>query len=1070
MKRLNITLAGIYVALTMAAAPVSERQAQLSARQFMNERGKSLSLQLAKKQLVQSSNVNGQQTAAYYVFNMGQQQGFVIVSGDDRTPAILGYSTEGAFSEENMPTNMQAWLDEYARQVRWMQKHHVQSTPAKAPVRHAISPMLTSLWDQGDPFNRDCPSFLNTGNQCATGCVATAMAQVLYYHGSNTGLPTGTTRLIPAYECNTNWGGFGKIKVSAKPTTTFAWADMLPSYANKTDNSYRTQCAAVAKLMAYCGAAVEMEYRDQVNGGSSASTNSISYALNTYFGMDAARASRETYSYPLWMELIYDELNAGRPVIYDGQSSSGGHSFVVDGYDGDELFHINWGWGGLNNGYFALDACNPGDKSGIGAGSSDDGYSYDQNAIIGIQPTTGITHLLNQQLTFTRLFCYANQIVCACYNRTDKDNVFDIGLAYVDENDNIIDDVFVLNENVELKRGYGLTRLLLTIENGTKPAGTYKMVGVSKLHNSDTWMVANTSRIFVTVVFDSEGSVTLVSHPTAGISASAVSINGSKVANEKQTVNVTLVNASDEYYGQIYLFASNNNQMGVAVSSTGVTLAKESTTTAQLSFTPNTVGTWHVWVATDSEGADIIGEAEAVITNSVYQYTDFIISNITFQNADLSSQYTDSDGRIHLDVLSHDVIVTPTVSNHTGDTYINPHGIYFYFVLEQQAADGSWVEKDTRYSTAYYTTVPMNYDIVYTDINFGTLEYGTYRLVLKTQDRITKEFTTQDDRYIFNIVNAYFVWTSQGTRSTVKDNNEVITIDKDAAAVDLSSYSFSDVEPNANPNTLYYLSDSQRVPASLEGKNVVQGLEANSITLTDGHGFYVPFSFIAQDINYSRVFNRGLTSGADGWSTIVLPFAVSQVTANGSPISRLRNAEDEQGRYWLMEYVSDDKSHVEFNYADSFDAYCPYLIAVPGKEFGDQSLEGQELTFSASGNVLVSTSRKAVRNSGNFKLCGSMEEAAKFNNIYVLNDDGSNFIFQNTATMNPFQAYLQSLTNDDALGIGLRFTEPIFSGINNVYPSPFTLHPSSVFDLQGRRVGQPKSGFYIVNGKKYITK
>ena len=328
-------MAGLMMALSALAAPVTLQQARQQAQLFMTRLGNYADLQLAQKQTFRGAP-SSQQTAPYYVFNDSQQQGFVIVSGDDRAPAILGYSTEGSFAEEDMPTNMQAWLDEYARQVRWIQEHDVQSTPAKAPVRHAISPMLTSLWDQNDPFNRDCPTFLNTGNKCVTGCVATAMAQVLYYHGSSTGLPSGTTKLIPAYECNTNWGGFGKIKVSAKPTTTFAWADMLPSYHNKTDNSYSTPCAAVAKLMAYCGAAVEMEYRDQVNGGSSASTNSVSFALNTYFGMDAARASRETYSYPQWMELIYDELNAGRPVIYDGQSSGGGHSFVVDGYDGDE--------------------------------------------------------------------------------------------------------------------------------------------------------------------------------------------------------------------------------------------------------------------------------------------------------------------------------------------------------------------------------------------------------------------------------------------------------------------------------------------------------------------------------------------------------------------------------------------------------------------------------------------------------------------------------------------------------------------------------------------------------------
>lgn len=511
-----MTLTGLYVALTMTAAPVSLAAAQLNAHQFINERGKSLPLQL-----VQSSDAHGlQQSAAYYVFNVGQRQGFVIVSGDDRTPTVLGYCDEGAFSEETMPDNMRAWLQNYADELKWMQAHDARPvTAVQSPARNAISPLVATLWNQDDPYNRLCPLFL-TNRQSVTGCVATAMAQVLYYHGSTSGRPTGTTQAIPAYTCSTKWNGNTKIEVEEKPVITFQWDKMLTSYENKTGEAYSEQCEAVAQLMAYCGAATEMDYADNANGGSSTSQLKALIALNNYFDMEATLLSRDAYSYTQWTKLIYEELKAGRPVIYDGQSSGGGHAFVIDGYDGGELFHINWGWGGNSNGYFALSACDPDNNSGIGASSSDDGYSYEQNAIVGIQPTTGADELV--RLTFERLRVYDNdRIGVIGYNRTSQERTFDIGLGYMSESGHITQVIPLLTEAV-LRPNLG-RNLTATIDGSSMPAGTYKLAAVSKESSSEQWIAENLSKNYVEAVFNGAGSVELTAHPSSTLPLTASS-------------------------------------------------------------------------------------------------------------------------------------------------------------------------------------------------------------------------------------------------------------------------------------------------------------------------------------------------------------------------------------------------------------------------------------------------------------------------------------------------------------------------------------------------------------------
>ena len=332
-----------------------------------------------------------------YVFNVADNGGFVVVSNDDRTVPILGFSDMGNLNFEEMPSNMRAWLKGYADEIAWLKKHGMEKRNNGAVVKPqprrvgshpttAVEPLVKSTWNQDKPYNDLCPEYY-TGVKCATGCVATAMAQVMNYHQ----WPKVPTDSIPAYTDGNS------VYRPALPPVTFDWDNMRDNYVttfNTEIGTYVVQASdaeqlAVATLMKYCGWAVEMDY-----GLSSGSyTYYVDAALKAYFDYSATTqfVSRNFYTYAKWVDLMYNEVANQRPVVYGGTSSGGGHEFVCDGYKFEnetDFFHINWGWGGECDDYFVLSALDP-ESQGIGGSTSKDGFHYDQDAVIGIQPSTG---------------------------------------------------------------------------------------------------------------------------------------------------------------------------------------------------------------------------------------------------------------------------------------------------------------------------------------------------------------------------------------------------------------------------------------------------------------------------------------------------------------------------------------------------------------------------------------------------------------------------------------------------------------------------------------------------------
>lgn len=390
IKRTALLAVGLTLFQVLAwAGPRSFQQAQAIAERQAALQGIIMDQQQvskARKQYLLNGSSSSETATSYYIFDNGADKGFTIVSGDDELPEIVGYSAHGN-SEHLMKTEgCAAFLKAYQKFVAAFtqgdakaRKILAEQRALKADGRYQqpkIDPLLGDIaWNQETPYNKMCPEYKGS-KLSATGCVATAMAQVMMYYK----YPKELKADIPAYTTATN-----KLKVNAiSKGEKYDWDNMLSTY---TEGKYNTtQADAVAKLMFHCGAAVQMDY------GDSSSALVRPEDMSTYFGYDAdllQEVYRSFYTLAEWKEILDRELEAKRPILYGGAASyESGHQFVCDGSDGEGLYHINWGWSGDSDGYFDITLLDP-EVRGTGAGTSADGYNRDCSVIIGIAPDNG---------------------------------------------------------------------------------------------------------------------------------------------------------------------------------------------------------------------------------------------------------------------------------------------------------------------------------------------------------------------------------------------------------------------------------------------------------------------------------------------------------------------------------------------------------------------------------------------------------------------------------------------------------------------------------------------------------
>lgn len=316
----------------------------------------------------------------FYIYNVttGLQKGFVIVSGDDVSTPVIGYSTEGNFSTHHISA-VSDWLADAASQVhfavtnglkanaeinqKWKkydQPDELSSGNKKSSIKVVVKPLLKCTWNQEPYYNANCPA------NCPCGCVATAMGQIMKFWGYPA-MGTGSYSYTD--------GKNGKLSANFG-ATTYKWGSM--------PNSINSSNSQIATLLFQLGVSVAMQYSSSGSGAWVLQSDNpggpcAQQAYVNYFGYYASTikgVKKISYGKTEWVNLLETELNALRPIEYVGQGNEGGHTWVVDGYESNNYFHMNWGWGGLDNGYFTVSDLNP---SGIPLGQY-------QEALYGIQP------------------------------------------------------------------------------------------------------------------------------------------------------------------------------------------------------------------------------------------------------------------------------------------------------------------------------------------------------------------------------------------------------------------------------------------------------------------------------------------------------------------------------------------------------------------------------------------------------------------------------------------------------------------------------------------------------------
>jgi hypothetical protein len=690
MKKSILFLSSLLIALVVMADPVTPESARRAAEKFLQGQGSQLKNEAMRAPRRAMGKQSVTEASPYYVFNA--DKGFVVISGDDCVGEnlVLGYTTSGNFNSRNVPDNIQWWLEEIGNQITGLSR---RSSKAKAaPLHEDIDTLVTALWDQGEntydpkaPYNAFCPEV--DGRLSITGCSATALAQVLYYHKWPQEPLAGP---LPGYSTQ-------DLELDELPAIAFDWQNMVDDYTKETTPA---QQEAVATLMRYCGQSIQMVYSPD---GSNACYYDLDMLVKL-FGYDqgAYTACANNYTVSGWDNLLYNELKEGRPLVYGGYNSGGGHSFVIDGYqvkDGAGYFHVNWGWGGLDNGYFKI-AFLDSDAQGSGASSTSDGYNRHQEAVIGLQPARGPLvnygrYLFGEKWNEnyngqSNSFVFVNTsylpgsfVLCWAEQGADGELNFH-DYAYADT----LDMPGFDNKNM-YAWGYGQ---LHPVFRGLTP-GRHEMILMNKEAGTDaTWEYLYGPNNYIEVLIGEDGQQEdLVIHPSPQLSASAskIKIDGIKQWGLRQDVTVTLTNGSqDDFIGAmgclVYKMDGSTLKGLQQIVRTGIMVEGNSTADVIFPISVMSSGRYILVLTKMDEMQELDGVKYSDVKNmpGYIGYRIFTIDNLQFYCSDMAyNVITDKEGNAC-------ALVAFQLVNATGMTYDSK----IVSVIYKKNADGDYDE------------------------------------------------------------------------------------------------------------------------------------------------------------------------------------------------------------------------------------------------------------------------------------------------------------------------------------------------------------------------------------------
>lgn len=706
MERKLLLLLTCLFALTASAERINEQQALEKARQFMQGKVLNAPQKARNVRRAQASS----ELQDLYIFNVENDGGFVIVSGDDRTDAILGYSTTGRFDDQDIPENFRAWLQQTEAEIRSLP---TSATPAdeglvpstrRAAIHAKINPLIITSWNQGNSgndantdgvYNIHLPK-IGSKYPC-TGCVAVVGAQLMYYYQ----WPQAMTQSVPGYSSSSAANTSADL-----PPIQFQWSKMKTSYVDNDPNTEAVN--AVADLLLYSAYAAKMIFGVD---GSSGSTYTLAQGLCSYFDYQSTswqEVDRYDYTASEWDALIYQELASGRPVIYNG-SGSGAHAFICDGYDGAGMFHFNWGWGGSYDGYFKLQATNPYGSERIG----NFGYIANQSCVIGLQPSSWpaivdpnaddtwdgpvIEGIVG---TASDVSVEGTTIYLSLGNYNEEKYGFGFGFGELNSDGSVtpLETREYYNSTILVPGSY-FTSVAFEVSSYNLSDGSHILVPISQLKGETEWKRCKPSELYLEVNV-ADGNMTIVAHPITALTVNSFDLVNSSNVGISQTLLTTITNEGEYFDGELYLFLVTSGELGQQLGYKRLKIASGNTKECRFPVNLYQAGSYSIRLCTDWKGEKVLAEKVVTIDQDLRATQFNYTGNLTA-------------GRIQQ--------VDVEVENHAGNyclplflfasTTANKNYVYaagssieggssdevtFYFLPQQAGAWNLWVATDSQ--------------------------------------------------------------------------------------------------------------------------------------------------------------------------------------------------------------------------------------------------------------------------------------------------------------------------------------------------------------------------------------
>lgn len=974
MKHIHLFLAFVFTLISTVAMaePVGKDAALYTAQAYMTAKGKYINT--AQKPFKARRSTAAADEAYYYVFNAGDDNGYVIVSGDDRTEPILGYVEQGSFDADNIPENMKSWLQLYADQIKYIIDNDLQPSSPQLKARNkvrgtkrSVPELLTTRWDQGHPYNLTCPYYYKgdgTLAYSATGCTATAMAQVINFYK----YPEKTKALIPAISNTYTLDNGVRKTVSTKTiprNTIIDWENMRDTYVCDDQHEHNAQDSAVANLMLLCGQAVNMGY------GASSGANFDTRTFVTYLGYDDGCyiGERGNYSIDQWFDMLYKEIDEGFPVLFSGFSSGGGHAFVLDGFDGDNLFHVNWGWSGGSNGWFLVGILNPGDNSGIGASSSSDGYSMGQRALFNLRLPDKIAADPTTALTINDVEFSGESIKGSWINWTGTMNSFDAGIVELKDDGTIAlvgsaQTLSNLANNTYLAKSFSM--------KGKLSEGVHKLSPASKLHSAKVWRPKYNLRdeyIEATVA----NGVTTLRHkePNYQIEIDTIIFPGTRIVNTEQEVKVIFRNLGDEYYREVMFFASQDENMIYTESRSMVAVRKDETVEVSYYFKPTQTGTYNLYFSTNNNRSGLVGEGQMEIVDQAHaSKANLSVSNITIQNA--------VSGTVYGNCLMGKV----TIRNNSKVNFDGQVRIQYWTMKNGENMAYSGASKTVNITVAAGRNAIAEFE--FENLNSGY----TYFLPIYYVGQEGELSGGGLWEHSYSVNRGVLLWTKAGVVSG-KARSVSMSTPSTAVGMYLDCDKINRLTPNKNANTIYAFAEGMEVAPNLLDSvvNLVSGKHADRINLVNDEAFYAPISFNADSASFTYTFPE--TENGRKWHTFTMPFEADSIFVDSIAVK----LDDEENHFWIYEFAAqDDEDNIIFKPATVLRAATPYIIA------GDRKMAGKSIVFRSLDVPFFKTgSDKMVVSTDQYKFHGTTL-APNVKDCYVLNESGTAFEYVTAST------------------------------------------------------------------------